>query len=109
MIPKHIYELSDHRDEMIKNGSAPFKCRAGSRYLYVDENGVVNWCSQVRDAINKDIMDYTFADLKKQFYTYKSCQDRCTLGCVRSASSLDNWRGQENPFENEKNCKCCAG
>jgi len=94
MIPRHLYELSDYRMKLIENGQAPFKCRAGSRYLYIDEDGIVTWCSQTRDAFRKPLLDYTFADLKEQFYTYKSCQDRCTLGCVRSSSAYDEWRGQ---------------
>lgn len=95
IIPKHFYEISDYRDRIIRTGVAPFKCRAGSRYLYVDEDGIVSWCSQTRDAFRKPILEYTPADLKEQFYTYKSCQDRCTLGCVRSSSSYDNWRTQD--------------
>lgn len=95
MIPRHFYEISDYRDRIIRTGTAPFKCRAGSRYLYVDENGIVTWCSQTRDAFRKDLMDYTFEDLREQFYTYKSCHDKCTLGCVRSSSAYDNWRGQK--------------
>lgn len=97
MIPRHFYELSDYRDRIIREGSAPFKCRAGSRYLYVDENGIVTWCSQTRDAFRKDLMAYTEADLKEQFYTYKSCHAQCTLGCVRSSSAYDNWRAQDAP------------
>lgn len=96
MMPKHVYEISDYRDRIIRDGVAPFKCRAGSRYLYVDELGKVAWCSQTRSYFSKDLMAYTEEDLKEQFYTHKSCSDRCTLGCVRSASSYDNWRGQEN-------------
>jgi len=97
LIPRGFPEMSDYQDVMIKKGTAPFKCRAGSRYLYVDENGIVTWCSQTRDGFRKDLMDYTYEDLKREFYSYKSCQDRCTLGCVRSASSLDNWRRQDAP------------
>lgn len=95
MIPRNIYEMSDYRDRMIHTGSAPYKCRAGSRYLYVDEFGKVNWCSQTRDIFSKDLMEYTEEDLKEQFYSYKSCQDKCTLGCVRSSSAYDNWRSQK--------------
>lgn len=97
VIPKHFYELSDYRDRIIKTGKAPFKCRAGSRYLYVDEDGIVSWCSQTRDVFHKPILEYTEDDLKEQFYSYKSCQDRCTLGCVRSSSNFDNWRSQNSP------------
>lgn len=97
IIPRHFYEISDYRNKMIRKGVAPFKCRAGSRYLYVDEFGKVNWCSQTRTVFSKDLMQYTISDLKEQFYTYKSCQDKCTLGCVRSSSAYDNWRRQEMP------------
>lgn len=97
MIPKHFYEISDYRDRIVRTGSAPFKCRAGSRYLYIDEEGIVTWCSQTRDAFRKPLMDYTEDDLREQFHTYKSCQDRCTLGCVRSSSVYDGWRPQEAP------------
>ena len=39
-------------DVMIEGGTAPFKCRAGSRYLYVDEFGKVSYCSQRRGALS---------------------------------------------------------
>lgn len=97
MIPKSFPEFTDYRDAMIKDGSAPFKCRAGSRYLYVDEDGQVSWCSQTRHVFKKDLLDYQYKDLKREFHSYKSCQDKCTLGCVRAASSVDGWRKQDGP------------
>lgn len=97
LIPKTWKDFSNYRDRLVKEGQAPFKCRAGSRYLYVDEFGQVPWCSQTRDFWSKPLMDYTLDDLKEQFYTYKSCQDKCTLGCVRSSSQVDNWRSQDRP------------
>ncbi len=97
LIPKNFYEMSDYKDRIIREGTSPFKCRAGSRYLYVDEEGLVTWCSQTRHLFSKPILEYTEDDLKEQFYTYKSCHDRCTLGCVRSSSSADNWRKQDGP------------
>jgi MoaA/NifB/PqqE/SkfB family radical SAM enzyme len=93
-IPKTWMDFTNFRDQLIQDGRAPFKCRAGSRYLYVDENGIVTWCSQTRDGWKKPLADYTADDLREQFYAYKSCQDTCTLGCVRQASQLDNWRAQ---------------
>ena len=94
MIPKSFPEFTDYRDKMIQEGEAPFKCRGGSRYLYVDEFGKVSWCSQTRHIFSKDLMEYTYQDLKREFFSYKSCQDKCTLGCVRAASSVDGWRSQ---------------
>jgi MoaA/NifB/PqqE/SkfB family radical SAM enzyme len=93
-LPKSLRELSDYRERLIRDGTAPYKCRAGSRYLYIDEFGNVNWCSQTRGVWSKPLMDYALSDLREQFYRYKSCHATCTLGCVRSASQLDKWRKQ---------------
>jgi MoaA/NifB/PqqE/SkfB family radical SAM enzyme len=101
MIPRSFPEFTDYRDTMIAEGKAPFKCRGGSRYLYVDEFGKVAWCSQTRNVFSKDLMAYSYEDLKREFYSYKSCQDKCTLGCVRAASSVDEWRGQKSPLRSK--------
>ena len=93
-LPKTLVDFSNYRKRLVRRGSAPFKCRAGSRYLYVDEFGKVNWCSQTRNGWSKDLMDYTRSDLREQFYQYKPCHATCTLGCARSTSQLDNWRSQ---------------
>jgi MoaA/NifB/PqqE/SkfB family radical SAM enzyme len=93
-LPKTLVEFSNYRKRLVRDGSAPFKCRAGSRYLYVDEYGKINWCSQTRNVWSKSLMDYTSADLREQFYQYKPCHATCTVGCARSASQLDNWRAQ---------------
>jgi hypothetical protein len=78
----------------VRDGVSPFKCRSGSRYLYIDEFGRVNWCAQTRTVWSKPLMDYTTADLREQFHSYKNCHATCTIGCSRSASQLDNWRAQ---------------
>jgi hypothetical protein len=93
-LPKTIVDFSSYRKRLLRDGAAPFKCRAGSRYLYIDEYGNVNWCSQTRRAWSKSLMDYTHDDLREQFYQYKSCHATCSLGCARSTSQLDNWRAQ---------------
>ena len=94
MLPRRWREPSDYRERLIRQGSAPFKCRAGSRYLYIDEYGKVNWCSQTRTVWSKPLMGYTLKDLREQFYKYKSCHATCSLNCARSQSYFDNWRRQ---------------
>ena len=96
-LPKSWTDFSSYRKRLARNGSSPFKCRAGSRYLYVDEFGKVNWCSQTRSVWSKNLMDYTVSDLREQFYRYKTCNATCTIGCARSASQLDSWRPQPAP------------
>jgi MoaA/NifB/PqqE/SkfB family radical SAM enzyme len=93
-LPKSRVDFSNYRKRLVRDGSAPFKCRAGSRYLYVDEFGKVNWCSQTRNVWSKPLLDYTLDDLREQFFKHKSCNPTCTIGCARSCSQLDNWRSQ---------------
>ena len=89
-------DADKYRETLIQNGIAPFNCRAGSRYLYIDEFGKVHWCYHTRNAFSKDLLDYTLQDLKDQFHTEKTCNKTCTLGCVRTASAYDQWRKQTN-------------
>jgi len=96
-LPKSWMDFSAYRKRLVRDGAAPFKCRAGSRYLYIDEFGNVNWCSQTRSVWSKPLTSYTPDDLREQFHTYKSCNETCTVGCARSASQLDNWRSQGPP------------
>jgi MoaA/NifB/PqqE/SkfB family radical SAM enzyme len=87
-------EAHDYRVKLLSGETAPFKCRAGSRYLYVDEFGLVHWCSQQRDRFAVPLEEYTHDLLKTQFYTRKGCEDHCTVGCARTNSAVDEWRSQ---------------
>lgn len=93
-LPKSWMDFSSYRKRLVRDGVSPFKCRSGSRYLYVDEFGRVNWCAQTRNVWSKPLLTYTRDDLREQFHTYKSCNPTCTIGCSRSASQLDGWRAQ---------------
>jgi MoaA/NifB/PqqE/SkfB family radical SAM enzyme len=87
-------EGGNYRDRLIHGEKAPFHCRAGARYLYVDEFGMVRWCAQTRTSFGKQLLDYTIDDLREQFYTGKSCHATCSVGCVRTVSAYDAWRFQ---------------
>lgn len=94
MLGRSGRESGDYRQRLIERGEAPFRCRAGSRYLYVDEFGSVHWCSQAAALFSKDLAEYTSEDLETQFHTTKPCTQHCTVGCARSASAYDGWRRQ---------------
>jgi MoaA/NifB/PqqE/SkfB family radical SAM enzyme len=87
-------ESGDYRQRLLDEGTAPFRCRSGARYLYVDEFGQVHWCSQTRPMFGKDLLSYSLEDLERQFHAVKPCSAECTVGCARTASSYDEWRGQ---------------
>jgi MoaA/NifB/PqqE/SkfB family radical SAM enzyme len=81
-------------DAMIEGGTMPFKCRAGSRYLYVDEFGKVSYCSQRRGEPGTPLLEYSRADMRRAFDAPKGCEPQCTIACVRRASIYDEWRPQ---------------
>lgn len=98
-----FWDIHNFEEKLIENGASPFKCRAGSRFLYIDEFGNVNWCSQQRGVFQKPLMDYSVQDLKRQFYRYKECSTRCTVGCARRTSFLDGWRKQITLLDSGEN------
>jgi MoaA/NifB/PqqE/SkfB family radical SAM enzyme len=87
--------------QMLKEGTAPWKCRAGARYLYVDEQGIVSTCSQRRGKPGIPLIEYNREHLVYEWHVPKGCDHRCTIGCVRRASSIDEWRPQDGePWDN---------
>lgn len=79
-------------ETMIRDGAAPFTCRAGSRYLYVDEFGNVSYCSQRRGEPGTPLLEYGSAQLQSAIETAKPCEKSCTIACVRRASAVDVFR-----------------
>ncbi len=69
-----------------------WRCRAGSRYLYICEDGLVHYCSQQRGYPAIPLADYSRADLRREFDTEKDCAPHCTVSCVQMTAMLDNWR-----------------
>jgi MoaA/NifB/PqqE/SkfB family radical SAM enzyme len=74
-----------------------WSCRAGSRYLYVCEDGLVHYCSQQRGSPGIPLENYTYKDLKREYDTVKPCAPFCTISCVHQISMLDQFR--EKPRE----------
>ena len=68
------------------------RCRAGSRYLYVCEDGLVHYCSQQRGYPGIPLEKYTPQHVQHEYQTLKSCAARCTIQCVQHIALLDNWR-----------------
>jgi MoaA/NifB/PqqE/SkfB family radical SAM enzyme len=93
---KSVFHLAGEgwEDDMLRDGSSPFKCRAGGRYLYVDEFGLVSYCSQRRGSPGIDLLEYTADDVERGFYTPKGCEAQCGITCARRASAFDEWRSQ---------------
>lgn len=69
-----------------------WRCRAGSRYLYICENGLVHYCSQQRGYPGIPLEEYSAERRHREYYTKKTCAPRCTVSCVHQVAILDNWR-----------------
>jgi MoaA/NifB/PqqE/SkfB family radical SAM enzyme len=69
-----------------------WRCRSGSRYLYICEDGLVHWCSQQRGYPGIPLEKYTAEDLRREYFTKKFCAPLCTVSCVQQIGVVDNWR-----------------
>jgi len=93
---KTNYAQFDKFQEAIVQGRPnQWRCRAGSRYLYICEDGLVHYCSQQRGYPGVPIAEYTKDDVKREFLTAKSCAPHCTIGCVHRISYIDHWRAPQ--------------
>jgi len=72
-----------------------WRCRAGSRYLYVCEDGLVHYCSQQRGFPAIPLAQYTREHLDHEYFTEKPCAPHCTVSCVQQVAMLDNWRAPQ--------------
>ncbi|MGH9575245.1 MAG: radical SAM protein [Candidatus Acidiferrales bacterium] len=72
-----------------------WRCRAGSRYLYVCEDGLVHYCSQQRGYPGVPLAQYTDEQRQREFLTKKGCAPRCTISCVHQISVVDRWRAPQ--------------
>jgi MoaA/NifB/PqqE/SkfB family radical SAM enzyme len=69
-----------------------WRCRSGSRYLYICEDGLVHYCSQQRGYPGIPLSEYSREHLEREYLTKKPCAPLCTVSCVQQVALLDNWR-----------------
>ena len=87
--------LNSFQHDIARGREHEWRCRAGSRYLYVCEEGLVHYCSQQRGYPAVPLAEYTRAHLEYEYHTRKSCAPRCTVSCVQQVAMLDNWRSPQ--------------
>jgi len=92
---KSYAALNYFQDNIAYGRENKWKCRAGARYLYVCEEGLVHYCSQQRGYPAIPLEKYTVEDIRREFITEKSCAPRCTVACVHYTSYMDFWRAPQ--------------
>jgi MoaA/NifB/PqqE/SkfB family radical SAM enzyme len=83
----------DHFQENIGRGIAnQWHCRAGGRFLYICEDGLVHYCSQQRGRPGIPLENYTLEDIRREAARPKGCAPFCTISCVHQTAMLDEFR-----------------
>jgi len=80
------------QDNLVDGKPNNWRCRAGARYLYICEDGLVHYCSQQRGYPGIPLEKYTFDDMRREYLTKKACADYCTIACVHQVATFDFWR-----------------
>src|SRR2546426_1720188 len=95
--------LNWFQDSIAEGKPYEWRCRSGSRYLYICEDGLVHWCSQQRGYPGIPLEEYTMEHFRREYMTEKWCAPTCTIQCVHQVGILDNWRDpQMSPAEMRK-------
>jgi MoaA/NifB/PqqE/SkfB family radical SAM enzyme len=94
---KSSYAQFNYFQDNIAHGKENnWRCRAGARYLYICEDGLVHYCSQQRGYPAKPLMEYTVEDIRREYRTEKPCAPRCTVACAHQVSYIDFWRDEQD-------------
>jgi hypothetical protein len=86
------------QDNLARGLPNDWSCRAGARYLYVDENGIVSYCSQQRGIPGIPLEEYSSRAIRREFDARKPCAPYCTVTCVHQVALLDRWRFPQRAF-----------
>jgi MoaA/NifB/PqqE/SkfB family radical SAM enzyme len=94
---KNLYSgIRSFQDNLADGKPNEWRCRAGARYLYICEDGLVHYCSQQRGYPGVPLDTYTIEDVRREFDTPKPCAPYCTVGCVHRVSTMDFWRSPQH-------------
>ena len=89
--------INSFQDNIAQGRPNQWRCRAGARYLYICEDGLVHYCSQQRGYPAVPLEQYTVADIRREYLAEKGCAPHCTVSCVHQVSVFDSWRAPQHP------------
>jgi len=92
---RHYSRFNWFQDNIADGKPNDWRCRAGARYLYICEDGLVHYCSQQRGYPGIPLEQYSVADIRREFLTEKGCAPHCTVSCVHQVSYIDHWRAPQ--------------
>jgi MoaA/NifB/PqqE/SkfB family radical SAM enzyme len=89
--------INGFQDNISQGRPNQWRCRAGARYLYICEDGLVHYCSQQRGYPAIPLEKYTTEDVRREYLSEKTCAPHCTVSCVHQVSVFDSWRAPQFP------------
>ena len=89
-------QINYFQDNIAHGRENQWRCRAGARYLYICEDGLVHYCSQQRGFPAKPLVEYTREDIRREYRTPKGCAPRCTVACAHQTAYMDFWRDPQD-------------
>jgi MoaA/NifB/PqqE/SkfB family radical SAM enzyme len=96
-VVKNLYSgIRGFQDNLADGKPNEWRCRAGARYLYICEKGLVHYCSQQRGYPGVPLEGYSIDDIRRAFASQKPCAPFCTVGCVHRVSTMDFWRSPQD-------------
>jgi MoaA/NifB/PqqE/SkfB family radical SAM enzyme len=92
---RHFAQLNYFQDAIAQGKPNDWRCRAGARYMYICEDGLVHYCSQQRGYPGTPLDKYTTADIRREYLSEKPCAPYCTVSCVHYVSYFDFFRAPQ--------------
>jgi MoaA/NifB/PqqE/SkfB family radical SAM enzyme len=92
---RHFAQLNYFQDAIAQGKPNDWRCRAGARYMYICEDGLVHYCSQQRGYPGTPLEQYTAADIRREYLSEKPCAPYCTVSCVHYVSYFDFFRAPQ--------------
>jgi MoaA/NifB/PqqE/SkfB family radical SAM enzyme len=92
---RNFAQLNYFQDAIAQGKPNAWKCRAGARYMYICEDGLVHYCSQQRGYPGVPLEQYTAADIRREYLSEKPCAPYCTVSCVHYVSYFDFFRAPQ--------------
>jgi MoaA/NifB/PqqE/SkfB family radical SAM enzyme len=89
-------QFGHFQENIIRGLPNAWRCRAGGRFLYICEDGLVHCCSQRRGQPGIPLDVYSADDLAREADRIKPCAPFCTVSCVHQVAMLDDIRERPN-------------
>jgi MoaA/NifB/PqqE/SkfB family radical SAM enzyme len=92
---RHFAQLNYFQDAIAQGKPNDWRCRAGARYMYICEDGLVHYCSQQRGYPGTPLEQYSTTDIRREYLSEKPCAPYCTVSCVHYVSYFDFFRAPQ--------------